>query len=181
MEAHRLKRAYASQIQLLVGLETEHITTEDLDGLSEVLVRYGDQIDMVVGSVHHVNAVPIDFDKQTYERCLSSVHLPDDGRADEDRLETFLELYFDAQFEVLTRFHPEVVGHVDLCRLYTPTLDLRQHKSAWEKLTRNVIYAVGYGALFEANAAALRKGWSASYPGDGVLEVRTLTAVLCHC
>ena len=114
---------------------------------------------MVVGSVHHVNGVPIDFDKETYERCLSSIHGAS-GAIQGDHLETYLELYFDAQFEVLKRFRPEVVGHIDLCRLYTPTLDLRLFKSAWEKLTRNVIYAIGYGALFEANAAALRKGWS---------------------
>ncbi|VDC04312.1 unnamed protein product [Peniophora sp. CBMAI 1063] len=172
-EAQRLKKAYASNIRILVGLETEHITVKDLDGLSEVLSRYGDQIDMVVGSVHHVNGLPIDFDKQTYETCISSIDsvTGDAPGLEQANLGRYLELYFDAQFEVLKRFHPEVVGHVDLCRLYTPTLDLRRFERAWEKLTRNVIYAVGYGALFEANAAALRKGWTASYPGHGVLEL----------
>ncbi|KAI0037012.1 Polymerase/histidinol phosphatase-like protein [Vararia minispora EC-137] len=173
VEAHRLKNQYASKIQLLVGLETEHITFMDLGRLSDLLHRYEGRVDLLVGSVHHVCGVPIDFDRPTFERCLACITLPSpiDGVSPErSRMETYLESYFDAQYEVLKRFHPEIVGHVDLCRLYMPTLDFRSYGSAWEKLKRNVLFAVGYGALFEANAAALRKGWDASYPGRDVLE-----------
>lgn len=73
----------------------------------------------------------------------------------------FLDAYFDAQYELLQRFRPEVVGHFDLCRLYTPRLPLALHA----KMARNIEYAVGYGALFEVNAAAFRKGWDAAYLG----------------
>jgi len=36
---------------------------------------------------------------------------------------------------------------------------------------KNVLYAIEYGALFEVNAAAFRKGWDAAYPGQDVIEM----------
>ncbi|TFY82100.1 hypothetical protein EWM64_g1911 [Hericium alpestre] len=136
-EARRVQAAYTSQIQLLVGLETDLITERDLVGLSDILERHGDGIDYLVGSVHHVHGIPIDFDRETFQRCLASIPNSAD-MSDEDRTGVFLEMYFDAQYEVMQRFKPEIVGHIDLCRLYTPTLDLRAYAAAWSKLTRNV-------------------------------------------
>jgi len=42
---------------------------------------------------------------------------------------------------------------------------------AWTKLERNVVEAAAYGALFEVNAAAFRKGWESAYPGEDVVQV----------
>lgn len=84
---------------------------------------------------------------------------------------TFLDMYFDAQYELIRRFYPEVVGHIDLCRLFTPALRIQDYPSAWAKLQRNVAFAVAYGALFEVNAAAFRKGWDTAYPGTDTLQV----------
>ena len=44
-------------------------------------------------------------------------------------------------------------------------------EGVWDKVERNIRYAIGYGALFEANAAAIRKGWTTSYPSREVLRV----------
>ena len=159
-EAHRLKSLYEPQVSLLVGLETEHITTLDLDMLHSALQTYGERIQYLVGSVHHVNGIPIDFDVETYQRAVET-----------SNLEVFLVLYLDAQYELLNRFHPEIIGHIDLCRLYTPDLVFSSFPRALEKLTRNVRYAIRYGALFEVNAAAFRKNWKTPYPGRDVLEV----------
>lgn len=176
-EAHRLRGDYASALRLLVGLETENISALDIDGLSRLLVAHNGRIDYLVGSVHHVNGVPIDFDLETYQRCLDNIPLPphvaDSTDADErlERFGIFLDMYFDAQFELLNEFHPEVIGHFDLCRLYTPDLRLRTFPRAWDKLERNIMFAIDYGALFEVNAAAFRKGWRTAYPGDDIAEV----------
>jgi histidinol-phosphatase (PHP family) len=75
-EAHRLRKAYASSLRLLVGLETEYISPLDIDGLSKLLNSHKGRIDYIVGSVHHVNEIPIDFDLDTYRRCLDSIPLP---------------------------------------------------------------------------------------------------------
>lgn len=159
-EAHRLKSLYKSHISILVGLETEYITTLDLDKLDSVLQTYGERIQYLVGSVHHVNEIPIDFDMETYQRAV-----------DTSNLEDFLVSYLDAQYELLNRFHPEIIGHIDLCRLYTPDITFSSFPRVSENLTRNVRYAIQYGALFEVNAAAFRKNWKTSYPGKDVLEV----------
>lgn len=169
IEAHRLKSAYASRITLLIGLETEFITPLDLDRLQNLLAKHGDRIEYLVGSVHHVNDIPIDFDKPTFEKSLHS--FSHENISDLSRMENFLSAYFDAQHEVMRLFHPEVIGHFDLCRLYNPDIRFSSFPLAWEKLDRNVQFAIQYGALFEVNAAAFRKGWHCAYPAQDVLEV----------
>lgn len=170
-EAHRLKDLYSNDIAILVGLETEFITTLDLDNLQTLLQRYAGRIEYLVGSLHHVNGIPIDFDTETYKKALASFFV--EGGSPDEHMENFLCSYFDAQYELLRRFHPEVIGHIDLCRLHEPCLSLESYSQVWKKLERNVRYAVDYGALFELNAAALRKGWSSSYPGEDVVKVST--------
>lgn len=166
VEAHRLKSLYASQITLLVGLETEYITDVDLRGLENLLKDVGEPVEYLVGSIHHVNGIPIDFDLPTYENALASFP----AENEQDRQEAFLLAYFDAQYQLLQRFKPEIIGHLDLCRLYKPSLRFRDYPSVCEKIERNVRYAVEYGALFEINAAAFRKHWSTAYPAEDIVE-----------
>ena len=179
-EAHRLRFEYATTLKLLVGLETEYISALDFDGLSKLLQAHKGRIDYIVGSIHHVNGIPIDFDFDTYRHCLDNVPLPahatDSTEADQgrERLGVFFDMYFDAQFELLNKFHPEIVGHIDLCRLYSPDLQLRAFPRSWAKLERNIKFAVAYGALFEVNAVAFRKGWNTAYPGEDIAEVNLL-------
>jgi histidinol-phosphatase (PHP family) len=168
-EAHRLKTAYASRITLLVGLETDLITSIDIDCLDDLLKRHIGRIEYIVGSIHHVNGIPIDLDVPTFRKSVESSGGDKSAR---EQQESFLSSYFDAQYELLHRFHPEIVGHLDLCRLYTPELRFRDYPLAWQKLQRNVLFAIQYGALFEVNAAAFnKKGWNSAYPAEDVAEV----------
>lgn len=149
------------------------------------------EIEYVVGSVHHVDGISIDFDRPTWLRAIadcgshsqtmarsSSGTLSMAAAKNEIRepqgikdLEPFLEAYLDAQFEMLQQQEPEVVGHFDLCLLWTPEISLKESERVWRKVERNVDFAVAYGALFEANAAAIRKGWKSSYPSPDVLRL----------
>ncbi|KAH0581474.1 hypothetical protein H2248_012553 [Termitomyces sp. 'cryptogamus'] len=167
-EAHRLKAKYASQITLLVGLETEYITGSDLDNLERLLTHVGSRVEYVVGSVHHVNAIPIDFDVDTFHKALDTL---DAGFGAQHQQQVFLSRYFDAQYELLRRFRPEIVGHFDLCRLYNPGLMFADYPAAWVKAERNIKFAIEYGALFEVNAAAFRKGWDSAFPGRDVVKL----------
>jgi histidinol-phosphatase (PHP family) len=168
-EAHRLKALYADQITLLVGLETEYISDVDLEGLTSLLERVGKRVEYLVGSVHHVRTVPIDFDRPTYDKALD-LFAPEASSNTGPHEPFFLE-YFDAQYTLLQLFKPEIIGHFDLCRLYTPQIRLCDYPLAWQKIIRNIQYAVGYGALFEVNAAAFRKQWNTAYPGEDVFKV----------
>lgn len=130
-----------------------------------------DEIDYVVGSVHHANGIPLDFDRETW---LKSVHSLGDAADPPSPAELgpFTADYLDKQFALMQRHQPEVIGHFDLCLLYTPSISLKDC-GVWDRVQRNVQYAISYGALFEANAAAIRKGWKTSYPGPDVLQVST--------
>ena len=87
-------------------------------------------------------------------------------------MDAFLSAYFDAHYLLLTRFRPEIIGHLDLCRLYHSELCFAEFPNAYDKLKRNVKFAIAYGALFEINAAALRKSWQTPFPGEDVAQVR---------
>jgi len=169
IEAHRLREIHASELDILVGIETEYITEIDLRGVSQLLVQHahGRNIDYIVGSVHHVNEIPIDFDEPTFERALASFG----GTDERDNMTALLCAYFDNQHELMVRLKPQVIGHFDLCRLYRPNLKLEEYEGVWQRVTRNVELGVESGALFELNAAAFRKGWETSYPGPDVLNL----------
>ena len=167
-EATRLQTKYAIQIELLVGLETENINSESLDMLEIMLERYSMSISYIVGSVHHVDSLPIDFDKEIFDKVVAKFPDRRDGLS---QLEQVFCAYFDAQFELLQRIKPEVIGHFDLCRLYYPNSSFA-NEEVWKRVERNVRFAIDYGALFEVNAAAFRKGWKTAYPAEDVLQVR---------
>lgn len=128
------------------------------------------KFDFFVGSVHHVNTIPIDFDRATYERALASC-----GAGDKE--EVLFEQYFDHQYEMLTQLRPAVVGHFDLIRLMArdPTREIRSYGDAvWKKVLRNLDFVKSYNGLLEINSASLRKGWETPYPGPDICSVRPL-------
>jgi histidinol-phosphatase (PHP family) len=164
-EAHRLKVFYAQSITLLVGIETDYITELDLTGLENLLKVERERIQFVVGSVHHVRSIPIDFDRPTWEVAIQAC-----GSSTTDLKSFFLD-YLDEQYTMLQRIKPTVVGHFDLCRLFSPGTRLDGDKEVWDKVERNVKFVIEYGGLFEVNAASFRKGWDQAYPGAEVLQV----------
>jgi histidinol-phosphatase (PHP family) len=172
-----LREKYSSEITLLVGLETDYITTLDLDKLEEKLKRHGDSIEYIVGSVHHVDEIPIDYEKDLFDaaaRKIASEGTYPHTSTQHPPLEPLISHYLDKQLELMERFHPEIIGHFDLFRLYYPgyQLSATETPEVWEKIRRNVQFANQYGALFELNAAAFRKGWDQAYPGREIAQVR---------
>lgn len=165
VEAHRLKAAYADRITLLVGAETELVDMPGLDKLATLLDKHEDKIEYLVGSVHHCHSIPIDFDEPTFNLALAATPAPPDAQH-----AALFNAYFDAQLALFQRLKPEVIGHFDLVRLYHPALDFRAYPEAWAKVERNVRFAVEYGAVFEVNASAFRKGWETAYPGSEVFD-----------
>lgn len=188
--ASKLQKEYKDRIQLLIGIETDFVTRIDLDRTKAILDSRKD-IQYVVGSVHHVAGVSIDFDRSTYLRSIehctantvgstmstssSKLDMPQPSNPDliptDDQLVPFLSKYFDAQYEMIEALEPEVIGHFDLCLLFNPGYRLDGHEEVWTRVKRNVERVVRYGGLFEANGAAIRKGWETSYPSKEVLQV----------
>ncbi|KNE66221.1 histidinol phosphate phosphatase HisJ family protein [Allomyces macrogynus ATCC 38327] len=93
VEARRLQRVYADQIDLVVGCETEYINTVDLKAL-DTLTASSILPLLVVGSVHHVGGTPIDFSRDMYANALA--HHGGSYVA-------LYSAYFDAQLDLITR------------------------------------------------------------------------------
>ena len=172
-----MREKYSSEITLLVGLETEYITTLDLNKLEENLEQHGDSIEYLVGSVHHIDEIPIDYGKELFDKAAEKVategHYQQTSKQ-QPILEPIISRYLDKQLELMERFHPEIIGHFDLFRLYYPDFRLSNTETpeVWDKIKRNIQFANGYGALFELNAAAFRKGWDQAFPGREIAAVR---------
>ncbi|PWN52688.1 histidinol phosphate phosphatase H [Violaceomyces palustris] len=231
--ARQLQSSYMGKMEVLVGCESENIKGDrSIDELLRILsdhqVRGGDPlptsnaslpsssqhpsvaglgvVDYVVGSVHHSNSIPIDFDPPTFQKALDSFQAEapaaaggnQDGDMSLSSYDRLMIDYFDSQYDTMKRLRPEVIGHFDLCRLYFPSKrlelsrkeaisqgggdggDQEEDDPIWSRVRRNVEYAASYGALFECNAASFRKGWSSAYPGKEVLElIKAVRGRLC--
>ena len=130
------------------------------------------QLDTLIGSVHHVHGIPIDFNAESYSAALSrsGQRAQELNAAGEEML--FAD-YFDAQLEMLQALKPPVVGHFDLIRLLSslPNASLRTYSRVWRKILRNLQFVCEYGGVLEINGSALRKGLEEPYPNSEVCGV----------
>jgi histidinol-phosphatase (PHP family) len=134
-------------------METEWIHAGTL---GEINALRGD-VDYIVGSLHHLNSIPLDWSFEMFSALLKDA-----------TLDEVFDQYFDAQFDML-QLKPEVAGHFDLIRIWHPTTTF--NPSTWEKIRRNIAFIAGYGGLVELNSRAFKKGMKAAYPLPDVLKV----------
>ena len=165
-EARRLQTVYAGAISILVGFETEWIRPSSKEDIEHHLTRY--PVDTMVGSVHHIHEVPIDFDRVMYERAREI-----SGGSDE----ALFADYFDAQFAMLEAMRPPIVGHFDLIRRESDNRNgnWKGYDSVWPKIQRNLHFISSYGGMLEINTAALRLGMSEPYPRAEICQVCCLS------
>lgn len=164
-EATRLREKYADQIRIVIGFESDWIRPESRDLIKASMQAF--PFEFFIGSVHHTKTVPIDYDREMYEKARGLA-----GGSDEK----LFEAYFDEQLELLQRFKPVVVGHFDLIRLKSddPERSFKQWPGVWERILNNLDYVAGYGGILELNSAALRKGMSEPYPKAEICQVSLL-------
>ena len=162
-EAIRLRDKYASDIDILIGMEIDWIRSDSRNLIQALIDKY--QLDLFVGSVHHVHAIPIDYSHEFFR---------DAQRRSDGLIEKLYEDYFDHQHDMLKALKPHVVGHLDLIRLKSdnPNGSFKPYPRVWEKILRNVDLIVGYGGVIELNSAALRKGTNGPYPNEEICKVR---------
>ena len=161
-EARRLQDVYAGQISILVGFETEWIRPYSKDYIEDLLKRY--PLDTMIGSVHHIHGIPIDFDRVMYESARK-----ESGGSDEA---LFAE-YFDAQMAMLEALRPPIIGHFDLIRRESDDRNANwmRYDRVWQKILRNLRFISSYGGMIELNTAALRLGMSEPYPRKEICQV----------
>ena len=168
-EARRLQRQsrISGQISTLVGMETELTSRStaqwQLENISELRENY--DLDYVVGSVHHLNGIPIDFNREMWIdalnsvtgtqytlECLDNFETSKDGNNEEfiEDVNVMYREYFDMQHLLIKHVEPEVIAHFDLIRKYAPPF-LPILPSTLDCIKRNIELVNSYGALIELN------------------------------
>ncbi|PVU88688.1 hypothetical protein BB561_005738 [Smittium simulii] len=156
--ARELQEKYKDKIKILVGMETEWISGSLTYDQLNYIQTY--KPDYIVGSIHHVNGIPIDFDLETYNRAIHSC---------DDSTELLFQSYFLEQLDMIKSLKPQIIGHFDLIRIFSPEHPFSQ--KTLEILSESIDFAVSYGALFEVNSRAYKKKLEYPYPHPQVIKL----------
>ncbi|KAI9249318.1 Polymerase/histidinol phosphatase-like protein [Sporodiniella umbellata] len=161
VEAKRLNKLYKDKICLLIGSEIEFINED----YAERIQQLRDETDYVVGSLHHVRSLPIDYSTEVYQMAIKG--------ANNSLAELFVQ-YFDEQWVMLQTVRPEIVGHFDLIRIFADPSEANsalREPEVLERIVRNIDYVIAYGGLFEINSRAWKKGLTEAYPQKSIIEI----------
>ncbi|VEU21375.1 DEKNAAC102742 [Brettanomyces naardenensis] len=163
-----------SRLKILVGFESEG-GIDDLHLQKYRQLRDEYDVQLIVGSVHYIDRVPIDFDREQWLEAKSHYN----------SFQDYFKAYFDCQYEVVEKLKPEVVSHFDLIRLFEDgdvdrceitgkllkDIDLKEDwPEVWLAIQRNIALINQQGGLIEFNSAAIRKGWDSPYPKRDITE-----------
>lgn len=129
------------------------------------------KFDIFLGSVHHVHTIPIDFDRDTYEKARKAA-----GGSDE----RLFEDYFDAQHDMLQALKPPIVSHFDVIRLLSDDCNggYQHMQGVWSRIQRNLDFVASYGGYLEMNFSAVKKGLWEPYPA---IEICKVSLSDTHC
>ena len=154
-----LVEEYRGRLSVLRGFEAEVVPTVSY---VEVMRGYRRRFDFdyMVGSVHFVDEIAIDGELDEFERALEGL----------SGLERLAVRYYDTVSEMVESLRPEVVGHLDLIRLYGwrfGSLDSSSVRRAAES-TLEVIRR--HDCILDLNTAGYRKGLGVPYPAPWLVK-----------
>lgn len=172
------------EVKILVGVEVEGCNEKHISYAIELVRNNADVLKFMVGSVHHVHDICIDFDQEEWILALEKSG---------NNLKQLLLDYFKTQKNLLERTKPIVVGHFDLIRLFFPN-DLKIDPSSgsvsesgeklgeidsvfllWPEVKTAIIDNLrlieSYGGLLEINTSGLRKKLKDPYPDRDIIEL----------
>lgn len=144
-KAFTLQEKYKNKINIVVGMETEYLNNSYL----EIITRKKNKVQFLVGSLHHVKEIPIDFSEELYLYA-------------ESQCEDLVLEYLDRQFELINHLKPAIVGHFDLYKMYSRENSFYRQNHI-KKINRNIQAVVDYGGLFEINSRV----WKRRFDADG--------------
>lgn len=152
-----LQRKYADQIELLLAFEIENYQGTG-DHVRKLIEQY--KPDYLVGSLHHVNNIGIDYNKEYYDKALAKAG---------DIQKLYCD-YFDEQYQMLQEFCPAVVGHFDLIRVFDQDyLSTLSQPEVIEKIERNLDFIAEKNLILDFNLRGFDKG-PEQYPSLSILK-----------
>ncbi len=152
-----LQNKYSKEITLLLAFEIETYTGAKAH-IHELIKRY--QPDYLVGSLHHVGEIGIDYSPEQFHQALEKA----------GSIKQLYCNYFDSQFAMLQEFKPAVVAHFDLIRKY----DLNYLSSlalpeVLERVERNLDFIAENELILDFNLRGFDKALE-QYPSLAILK-----------
>ncbi|MCP4104569.1 MAG: histidinol-phosphatase [Desulfobacteraceae bacterium] len=154
----KLQKKYFHVIKIFIGFETE--TYSGYKSFVQKLIRQY-KPDYIVGSVHHVNDIPIDYSSEMYAEAIDAA----------GGIDALYCRYFDLQYEMINEIKPHVVGHFDLIRIFDSHYLSRLKKpEIMKRICRNLECIRTYGLILDFNLRALYKGDTEPYISTDILS-----------
>ena len=158
-ECRHLQDKYKSEIHLFAAMEIETYSGYE-QFVPFLLERF--QPDYIVGSVHFVDDISIDYSKKTYAKAVQQ----------RGSIEKLYCRYFDQQYEMLQLFSPSVVGHFDLIRIFDTDYKTRLQKpEILQRIKRNLELIQDLDLILDLNLRSLVKGADEPYISRSILEL----------
>ena len=150
--ARRLGGEYEDRVEILVGAEVEVVPDSMFVAQAQTL-RDRRDIDYLVGSVHWVDGTPIDVTKDQFELAVGF----------SGDFQNFLIRYYELVGDMVEHVRPEVIGHIDLPRLFSEHSPDHDSTITREAIDSVLQKAASTGAILDLNVSALRKGLATPY------------------
>jgi histidinol-phosphatase (PHP family) len=150
---------YADRIEVLRGAEIEVVPSGSY-AIDVGLLREVYQLDYIVGSVHWVDEIAIDVDRCEFDRAVTK----------SGGLESFLVRYFELVGAMISSVKPEVVGHIDLPRLYCDGASEWGFDRVLSAISYALVAARDAGCILDLNVRAFAKGLSSPFPSAGIVR-----------
>lgn len=158
-ECRHLQEKYRSEIQIYAAMEIE--TYSGFEQFVPFLLKRF-KPDYMVGSVHFVDDISIDYSKKTYAKAVQQL----------GSIEKLYCRYFDQQYEMIKLFRPAVVGHFDLIRIFDKEYKVRlQQPEIWQRIKRNLDLVKEFNLILDLNLRSLVKGADEPYISRSILEL----------
>lgn len=154
-----LQKKYQHNITIFTAFETETYSGYK-DFIPYVIRKF--KPDYVVGSVHHVDDICIDYSKEYYDSAAESL----------GGIEKLYCRYFDIQYEMIETIEPAVIGHFDLIRIFDEHYSKRiMYPEIWRRIIRNLELIQKKHSIMDFNLRSLVKGAHEPYICAPILAV----------
>jgi histidinol-phosphatase (PHP family) len=161
-EVRRLQSAYAEQIRIRFGTEIDF-----LDGFAadQAAMRAKHAFDFVIGSVHIVQGVAIDYRAETLQESLEKF----------GGIDRLWETYWDGLESLIRGGGCQVIGHMDVLRKFGGFLPQKSQVKRVESLLRQIRRN---DLALEVNTGGIdRAGDRESYPSPEILGLASAIGV----
>lgn len=154
-----LSEEFGDRLTILRGFEAEVVPQAKY---SEIMLGYRSQyaFDYIVGSVHHVNEIPIDGSQADFQHALESV----------GGFEPLAIAYYEHVAKMVDDLNPEVVAHLDLIRKNAPP-EASIETPPIRRAAQNALEVIRtHNAILDLNTGGYRKGLGGPYPAPWLVK-----------